>query len=231
MNLSQLIYRMYRYILAGSLLGSLATYSSDLIGQQTDLPLEIRQLNEAHLEDYRQDKAFQYGQEPGRATTRPFRLPLLNVGSAAMWKTILYTLLILIIAGLVMFIIRHSLGKSSKEVDTGTIPALEDLDIRKVDLPSLLDQSIEAGQYRDAVRLMYLQILKTLSDKEWIDWKPHKTNYAYEQEMSRHSLSTEFSRLTLNFEYIWYGNYPINLSLFSSLQQRFQNFHQQLSQQ
>lgn len=231
MNSGKLTYRFQVCLLLAALCAGLMALPLSLSAQKTNPSLEIRSLDEEKLEEYRQNKEFQYGDQPGAPTQKSFQLPNFNFGSAAFWKTVLYTLLILIIVSLIAIILKFTLGKSSKHLPMDASPYLEDLDIRDVNLANLLQLSISERRYRDAVRLMYLQVLKSLSEKEWIDWKLYKTNYVYEQEMAGKALASEFSQLTMSFEYIWYGNYPVSQNLFSSLQHRFQTFHQKLSQQ
>ena len=44
-----------------------------------------------------------------------------------------------------------------------------------VDFPGGITDALSRQDYREAVRLLYLQTLKQLSDAERIDWQPYKT--------------------------------------------------------
>ena len=44
-----------------------------------------------------------------------------------------------------------------------------------IDFPAAIAQAMSRGDYREAVRLSYLQALRHLSDANIIDWQPSKT--------------------------------------------------------
>jgi len=93
------------------------------------------------------------------------------------------------------------------------------------DPDSLLRNAIKNGNYRLAVRYLYLQSLHRLSEKNFIEINSNKTNYEYVTEMRRHKFANEFAALTLQYEYVWYGEYPIDESLFAQIQNGFTQFH------
>ena len=82
---------------------------------------------------------------------------------------------------------------------------LEAEDIHALDFPTLLAEAEGAGNYRLAVRLGYLLVLKQLTDAGLLDWQPDKTNSAYEQELPAGPLRTAFAGVSRQFEYVWYG--------------------------
>ncbi|MFN4146252.1 MAG: DUF4129 domain-containing protein [Runella sp.] len=100
--------------------------------------------------------------------------------------------------------------------------------IHELDFDSLIAQALDQKNYRLAVRLYYLKTLKLLSDKEFINWQPTKTNHAYLQELAPSSLQEPFRNLTLQFEYIWYGEFEVNETTFGILKTEFQHFAQKI---
>lgn len=230
----QHIFRSYIYpIQVCVLIGiscCLLLFPVSISAQEAIDQIEVRELDQEQVESYRQDKAFQYGLEPLPEIDEPYE-PWFQVGNLEGWLYVLYGLVFLVIGGLIFFTVRTLLGKQNKQIDTDVIPDLEEIDIRETDLGSLLQQCIDQQDYRSGIRLLYLQVLKQLSAAEWIDWKPHKTNQIYETEMANRAQSGEFTKLTMGYEYIWYGNVPIELDLFTSLQRRFKTFQQQIPTQ
>ena len=83
--------------------------------------------------------------------------------------------------------------------------------------------------FRLAVRLLYLQIIKKLADKNLIDFKPHKTNSDYLTQLSSSHLYKDFSRLTRSFEYIWYGGFQMSEEAFTGVQNDFFQFKNKLN--
>jgi hypothetical protein len=72
-----------------------------------------------------------------------------------------------------------------------------------------------------ATRYLYLQLLKKLSDKELILFTPEKTNNVYVTEVSGWNYQYEFSELTRNYEYVWYGKFAISISYYRQLKENF----------
>ena len=92
------------------------------------------------------------------------------------------------------------------------------------DPDALLRNAVRTGNYRLAVRYLYLQLLTRLSDKKFIEINKSKTNYEYVTEVRKHSFANEFASLTLKYEYVWYGEYPVDQKLFEQLQNNFTDF-------
>lgn len=93
------------------------------------------------------------------------------------------------------------------------------------DPDSLLRNAIRNGNYRLAVRYLYLQSLQRLSEKKFIEINSNKTNYEYVTEVRRHKFANEFASLTLQYEYVWYGEYPVDQTLFEQIQSSFIQFN------
>ena len=100
--------------------------------------------------------------------------------------------------------------------------------IHEIDYETEIQKLIEQGKYRLAVRLLYLRTLKKLSDAEIIHWQPEKTNYNYLTEISKPEIKNEFGNLTHQFDYIWYGDFPIDEQKFEPINQSFNHFNAQI---
>ncbi|MDN3587388.1 DUF4129 domain-containing protein [Pedobacter aquatilis] len=97
--------------------------------------------------------------------------------------------------------------------------------IHEIDYEKELQKLIGQGKYRLAVRLLYLRSLKKLSDANIIDWKPDKTNYNYLTEISKPELQSAFGKLTHQFDYIWYGDFPVDENKFEPINHSFNQFN------
>jgi len=91
-----------------------------------------------------------------------------------------------------------------------------------------IEKAISRHDFRLAVRLLYLKCLKQLSDKELIRWQIDKTNAAYIYELTDPVQKQTFGLLTRQFEFIWYGDFPIDKDTFSKINALFQNFKNHL---
>lgn len=83
-----------------------------------------------------------------------------------------------------------------------------------VDFPGGIAGALSRQDYREAVRLLYLQTLKQLSDAERIDWQLYKTPTQYLNEVRLPA----FRQLTNHFLRVRYGNFEATEELFRTMQ-------------
>jgi hypothetical protein len=101
-------------------------------------------------------------------------------------------------------------------------------DIFSINYDLEIDDAIRAKNFRKAVRLFYLQVLKKMSDNGIIEFKPQQTNTFYLHQLKNTGYYSTFSRLTRNFEYTWYGGFTMTPETFSSIQNDFLQFKKSL---
>ena len=101
-------------------------------------------------------------------------------------------------------------------------------DIFSISYDLEISRAIAAANHRLAIRLYYLSTLKELADRELIAYKQDKTNSNYLHELSGTRYYTSFFRLTRDFEYSWYGGFPISPAAFRQVQNEFADFKQLL---
>ena len=83
-----------------------------------------------------------------------------------------------------------------------------------VDFMKEIDDACNRKDYYEAIRLLYLQTLRSLSDAEQINWQPYKTPTEYIYELKREEQKIPFQNLTLRFLRIRYGNFEATEELF-----------------
>ncbi len=121
--------------------------------------------------------------------------------------------------------------KKDEEVEIAGLELLDTEDIESVDLDVLLEAALHGRRYRDAARYQYLQALQTLTEQELINWDKHKTNLDYLAEVrsaDRPNLNAPFADITRLFEWIWYGEFPVDEQRFSRVRARFDLFSEAL---
>lgn len=102
---------------------------------------------------------------------------------------------------------------------------LDNLDryLHETDLDRFLLEALAQGNFPLAIRLYYLQIIKDLSEKSAIRWSREKTNRDYLREMRGHLLAESFREATRTYEYVWYGNQPLDAQGYARLEPQFKN--------
>lgn len=93
-----------------------------------------------------------------------------------------------------------------------------------------IDRAVSKGNYRFAVRLMFLRLLKDLADKQVIQYKQDRTNFDYLLQLHSTWRYPDFFRLIRHYEYSWYGQFDIDQDKFHMIKKDFENFDNKLSQ-
>lgn len=197
-----------------------------------------RVFNAEELEAYKKLEKFDYDRtippyEPGPIVS--FLKPILELlFNAIVFLTqgvglvILLALLAAIVVLIVYFINKSGYTKTISEAELDDIEISEVDDISGIDLDSLLQQAIKAKDFRLAVRVRFLQVLKSLDHNKLIIWKNEKTNYDYLNEVTIDSIRTPFDEVTYLYEYTWYGEMPLDEDRFNRLQPSFDNLLKQI---
>ena len=84
-----------------------------------------------------------------------------------------------------------------------------------IDFEAAIAQALAENDYRQAMRMVYLQTLKRLSDDGAIDWQPSKTPMQYVRQVGRR----EFAELSRLFILVRYGNHEANESMFLQMKE------------
>lgn len=188
------------------------------------------------IRDYRTQKEFLYDEQLSINTNwwDRFWRWIWDLITAAMENryagSFIKYLVIAIIVALVIFAVIKLIGLDlkifagkSKAVDVPYDETLEN--IHEINFNEEIEKAVANGNYRLAVRLLYLRSLKLLSDRELIHWQPDKTNQAYVDELADQDKKEQFKVLTLQFEYIWYGDFAIDKDGFKGVKGNFERFN------
>ena len=138
-----------------------------------------------------------------------------------------YVLLAIFVGGLI-FLIFYLWVKSPKDGKKITEEIiLEDvnpIEIPLTELQKLLQEAVAKGDYRGAVRIYFIFIVRDLTQKGHIQWEKEKTNFHYLREMSGKNEYDDFNRSVSYFEIIWYGKREIDASKFEQVKPNFTLF-------
>jgi hypothetical protein len=154
-----------------------------------------------------------------------------NDGEFDVYDVIQFAFLAAIVALFVIGISRSRgtglfLGKRS--VAMGEFTSAEE-DIHEIDYDSLITAAVESGDYRVAVRLQFLRLLKRLTDADKIDWEANKTNREYYAQMQGSPLQRGFRLVYTSFEYVWYGEFPLDKSKYEQTTAEIEAFSNRIA--
>lgn len=158
--------------------------------------------------------------------------PKTDTANLEFLATLFKVLGILLVVVAIVFLLRYFVGiqgmqkatnkkfDPNAKIDTQTIAE----HIHEFDLPALIQKAIAQKDFSVATRLYYLLTIKTLSDKNLIQWKKDKTNRNYLNELKGIDIKNQFSQLTNIFERVWYGEVAVNEAIFGEIEGAFKGF-------
>lgn len=209
------------------------------ISSSDSLRLQQRKLPPGYAEDLRKDGDFWYAGKDFRekeVRKKKEELPPREY-TPFMQRSWVQTLLWIIIIGGFAFAImwylmdnnaglfrRRNRAIARDEAVPDEIPE----DIFAIQYQREIEKAVAQGQYRLAIRLHFLQMLKNLSEKQLITYKQDKTNLDYLMEMSARPYYPAFFRLTRHFEYSWYGHFDVAEEVYRQIAGEFRAFENQI---
>ena len=193
--------------------------------------LELRQVPVGIVDSLKKDDAFWYADhvfEKKQAKEKDFhkREPPFQW----MNMTTLLVIVVLFLGLLAWYLLQNNIVGRNQSIATKKIT--EDLateDIFDINYQKEIEKAISGGDYRLAIRLMFLRLLTQLSQKKIIEYKQERTNFDYLSQLYSTRHYNDFFRLTRNYEYAWYGKFDITQETFGIIKNEFENFHRKLS--
>ena len=194
--------------------------------------IEIRTPDNKTIEKYQNKREFNYEPRAKRADTflRRLRYRIIYIWRSIITQSALYPIIkYVIFAGLlVLVILQATKTKLSclfyRNINTSTV-SISEIDINMEDdkLEKMIIDAIHSKEYRIALRYLYIKLLKQLSSRNLINWKKGKTDHDYYSELSTTSYQEPFKKLSIVYEYTWYGNFIPKEEQFLQLNDEFNN--------
>ena len=143
-------------------------------------------------------------------------------GFGIFMKIVAFAVIGFIIYAIVKIIINKEgtwiFGKNKKKI---TVSERVAENIHTIDFNAIVKQSKQDKDYRLTIRYYYLWLLKSLSDKEIIEWDIEKTNSDYLYEIKAPILKENFKYLSYIYDYSWYGEFDLTEKDFAKAETAF----------
>jgi hypothetical protein len=143
--------------------------------------------------------------------------------------TTLIVIVVLFLAILLWYLFKNNIIRSNVEISEKKVEEEASENIFEIDYVTAIGNAIKAEDFRLAIRLMFLRLLKDLSQKNIIQYKQERTNFDYLSQIYRTSYYHDFFRITRNYEYTWYGKFEVSADTFGIIKNEFENFDRKLS--
>ena len=188
------------------------------------IPVDTLVCDTARIAAWQQDTAYDYNREliePQQSILEWLFNIIMNFLSEAVQDAMRFELSWIVLAilavlslgviGWLLYKYRPGLfGRGKKEEMDYEI---EEDNIYGIDFDVAIREALERKDYREAVRLKYLQTLKILTENGRIDWQLHKTPTQYTYECS----DEDFLRMTRHFLRIRYGNFEATPEIYEDM--------------
>lgn len=193
--------------------------------------LRLRRLNDNARRSMQDDEDFWYANAVFKKAKEKERkerdesTPRFDFFNGLLWMVI--------IGGFIAFLViylSHSnvrLFRSSRSIEKEESDVETD-DIFTIPYQKEIDKAVGAGNYRLAVRLLFLRLLRQLSEKNMIQYTQDRTNFDYLLQVQHTPWYQHFFRLTRHYEYVWYGRFGIDRDKFDAIKSDFASFERQL---
>lgn len=220
-----------------------AVYDEDPAAEETStefVPIEdfenertaVRTVPDSFINRLQQDAAFGYVKtglkQPGEKS--PQTDPSNRPSSHGFFSVLPYIAITIFILLLVWYLASNNFILFRKKSTTLAAPAIQEdhQDIFSIDYAASIRTALQQKNYRLAIRLQYLELLKKLSDKELIHFLPDKTNFEYLTQMRSSDYYDDFFAATRNYEYSWYGLFDISENMYQKINNTFLHLKQKL---
>lgn len=153
----------------------------------------------------------------------------LNWLSSEWFHVLIWTIIIGGFAAvLIWFLINSNVRLFSKRAKAlhGDDQLLEN--IFEINYNEEISKALRESNYRLAVRLQFLRLLKSLAERKAIQYKEDATNFDYILQLKNSAYYNGFFKVTRYYEYAWYGGFAINEELYNTIKKDFDSLDRQL---
>lgn len=153
-------------------------------------------------------------------------------GLAGWINNVTWFFIIIIFTGaIIYFLLQNKISIFSGRSAKGNSEVMENPEegLFHLSYNKLIQQYENENNYRDSIRLMFLQTLKLLSDANCILYRPEFTNLNYVQQLQDTKFYQEFISVVHNYEYTWYGKFNISAGRYAILKKDFMQFQNKIT--
>lgn len=219
------------------------------LSEYDSLSVQTRNVPDSVLQGYEKNKSFWYAQRqaekgdrnaqrrytvrdnsenPGRTERNQQRQTYEPKSSPTWLQTLMWIIIIGGFAGALAYylatnkvtLFRKKEKKLSGDNGDDSIPE----NIFAINYQQEIDKAAAQGNYRLAIRLMYLRSLRNLSEKNIIQYKQDRTNFDYLLQLQPTAYYKDFFRITRHYEYSWYGEFNVAPDAYTIIRNEFDQF-------
>jgi hypothetical protein len=195
-------------------------------------PDTVRKVSREQVRSYTLNPDYAYANDPEywkneKPPESGIRLNFLR--SPLLRWSVLLGVIALVLVGVYQLVKESSFSwllRNPKHKKQVTAEALRDED---TDYEEAIRKYQEEGNFRMAVRYMYLRLIRKAKENDRFQIRDSSTNAEIVRVFQSQPFGNEFSSLTKAYEYIFYGGFLPKEELYGSLKTRFDDFQRKLT--
>ncbi len=204
------------------------------LANEDTFSLQVRKLADSLVRKMKADDDFWYAdaefekkKEKKTSTVSPY----IPIGQQTWFKTIVWLVIIGVFAAGIMYYLADSnisLFRRNKKVAVVAVDEEMPGDIFAINYEKEIDKAASMGNFRMAVRLMFLRLLKNMAERNIIRYQQDKTNLDYLMQLHSTAYYKDFFRITRNYEYSWYGKFEVSQDAYQFIRNDFEQFENRI---
>lgn len=101
--------------------------------------------------------------------------------------------------------------------------------LEQINIDLYIQKALDNQKWNEAIRYLQLANLQLLAKKGYIEWDYRKTNLDFLYEIKDENLKEQFKNTSTVFNYVWFGEFEMDLATFQRFQNDFLNLKKKLS--
>jgi hypothetical protein len=215
-------------VLQKSVSGDFVTYDSlelPVPDSSFLFPVHIREVSEKQVNRYKNNREYAYANDSAYWRKDPPQEP--NLLFRVLFSRPLRWVILSFIAGLILigiyqlvmennFTLLFKSRKYRADLSEQSLPG------EKIDFEEGIRFNQMEGNYRMAIRFLYLRLIHDLKEKSGISFRESSTNSEIARAMGTHPEAANFKWLATAYEYVYYGEFVPDRETFLIIRNRFE---------
>lgn len=199
--------------------------------------VEERKLPSSTQQDLKKNKDYWYADKPANEEEKRAK-PEEYHERKSVWdflnSSAMYAIFWAVVVGvflLILFLYLRTFTSSAKKIrrTTAVETVVEEENIFALNFDEAINKALADSNYRVATRLLFLRLLRNMSEKRIINYGQDKTNMDYLFELANTKYAKEFMQATRTYEYVWYGGFVPHQQQFTGIRNIIDGLNQKIN--
>lgn len=192
----------------------------------------LRMVPDSVANKLKNSREFEYANDPGYLKKKPVKydkgfwdyfLGLVTSKGARLFAYIL--IFAILIFAFYRIVVDNKLYLFYSEPKKLNVAGADEHHLSKEDIDEKILESLQAKNYRLAIRYMHLKTLKLLDESKLIRFHAQSTNHEYAFQLGDTRFGKDFRHLSNIYECAWYGGFDISEPQAIAIRQNFEQFY------